>query len=402
MKKIIIFTAAFIFAAFNLSAENFDSFKNDMDTGFGNEKKVYKKYRDDLTSEFEQYKRIMNEEFEKYKLSISEKWGKPVVPAKKKWVEYSPNFNIRRMIDFDKEEITVQIIASDGENVEAELEKQIEVIAGKTEKSAYISDPVAVNSEKRIKKLTKKTISAKLDNNNKIFAPVLTAKPNPTNNDIRVEVEKLKKKAVITSKPAKTKGKHVYTLKTSMKKGGYVAQAQQIFPIVKKYAQKEKIPTDLIFAVIHTESKFNPRAKSYVPAYGLMQIVPRSAGKDATKYLNGKAQLLMPSYLYKTENNVKIGTAYLHILYYKYLGKITNKTSRLYCTIAAYNTGAGNVAYAYNKNLGRKYRYSISTAAKKINQQSPQTVFSHLRGGLRFAEARNYLMHVNERMKMYR
>ena len=83
-----------------------------------------------------------------------------------------------------------------------------------------------------------------------------------------------------------------------------------------------------------------------MPAYGLMQIVPESAGKDATQQLFGQPKLLAPSYLYNSDNNIQVGTTYLNILYYRYLRKIENPTSRLYCTIAAYNTGAGNVAKA--------------------------------------------------------
>ena len=64
-------------------------------------------------------------------------------------------------------------------------------------------------------------------------------------------------------------------------------------------------------------------ARSHIPAYGLMQIVPKTAGIDAYQYLYNKKRLLSSSYLYNSENNIEIGSAYLHILYYKYLKSYT-------------------------------------------------------------------------------
>src|SRR5690606_39614355 len=70
--------------------------------------------------------------------------------------------------------------------------------------------------------------------------------------------------------------------------------------------------------ILETESAFNPMAKSPIPAFGLMQIVPSSAGQDATAKLFGKPKLLAPSYLYNAENNIRVGAAYFNILYYRY------------------------------------------------------------------------------------
>jgi membrane-bound lytic murein transglycosylase C len=90
-----------------------------------------------------------------------------------------------------------------------------------------------------------------------------------------------------------------------------------------------------------------------------------------------------------------MGSAYLHILYYSYLKDIKNPTSRLYCTIAAYNTGAGNVARAF---VGSTNRYR---AAQTINRLTPQEVYTRLLSKLRYEEPKRYLVKVNKRMKMY-
>ena len=95
----------------------------------------------------------------------------------------------------------------------------------------------------------------------------------------------------------------------------------------------------------YTESSFNPVAVSPIPAY--TQIVPGSAGRDVTKMHFGKEQPLSPEYLFTADKNIEVGIAIPNILDKRYLVKIKDPLSRKYCTIAAYNTGAGNVAKAF-------------------------------------------------------
>jgi membrane-bound lytic murein transglycosylase C len=144
-----------------------------------------------------------------------------------------------------------------------------------------------------------------------------------------------------------------------------------------------------------SDSSFNPMARCYIPAFGLMQIVPRSAGIDAYKYLYKKKKLVSSSYLYSANNNIEMGSAYLHILYFRYLKKIKDPQSRLYCAITAYNTGAGNVAKAFigNTNIGR--------AAKTINKKSSDEVYKTLMRKLPYNETKKYLKKVTNRVSVY-
>ena len=160
-------------------------------------------------------------------------------------------------------------------------------------------------------------------------------------------------------------------------------------------AKKERISDELIFAIMETESSFNPMARSHIPAYGLMQIVPHTAGKDATKYLYGKARILAPSYLYNPDNNIAIGAAYLHVLHYKYMRRVKNKTSRMYCAIAAYNTGASNVARAFIDQA------SFNMATAEINKLSPHEVYAKLKNFLPLKETQVYIEKVSMRMEKY-
>lgn len=164
---------------------------------------------------------------------------------------------------------------------------------------------------------------------------------------------------------------------------------------VRRNSDKFGIYAPLIYAVIHTESAFNPMARSGAPAYGLMQLVPGSGARDAYLMVYGKDRHLKPEYLYKPENNIEMGTAYLRILDGRYLKRIENPTSRMYCSIAAYNTGAGNVSRAFTGST------SIRQAATIINKMKPDDVYKKLCSHLPYEETKNYIKRVCDRIPLY-
>lgn len=173
-------------------------------------------------------------------------------------------------------------------------------------------------------------------------------------------------------------------------------RAERYGPLVSRYAAKHSLHPSLVYAVMHTESAFNPRARSGAPAYGLMQLVPRSGARDAYQYVYKEDKLVSGAYLYDPKNNIELGTAFLHVLDSRYLKKIEHPKSRLYCVISAYNTGAGNVCKPFTGGT------SPSRAAPIINRMEPEAVYARLRTDLPYEETRNYLKKVRDRMEMYR
>ncbi|MCL2708240.1 MAG: lytic transglycosylase domain-containing protein [Defluviitaleaceae bacterium] len=93
------------------------------------------------------------------------------------------------------------------------------------------------------------------------------------------------------------------------------------------------IGNDLVFAVIHAESKFKPDARSGKGASGLMQVTEPTA-----EWIASRMGLLFydPSLIYEPEINISIGCYYLNWLYDYYGGDLT-------LTLCAYNAGQGNV-----------------------------------------------------------
>ena len=170
-------------------------------------------------------------------------------------------------------------------------------------------------------------------------------------------------------------------------------QAEKYRAVVLRYAEQYKMSPSLVFAIIRTESNFNPYAVSSAPAYGLMQLVPTSGGREAYRRAKGEDVAPTRDYLFDPQNNVELGTAYLNVLMFNQLDEVANEVSREYCVIAAYNTGPGNVLRTFSKNR--------TTAVQQINGLQPAVLYDKLRSNLPYQETRNYLEKVTTYRKSY-
>ncbi len=196
-------------------------------------------------------------------------------------------------------------------------------------------------------------------------------------------------------------GNRVWFVHFAMEKDFSKTQSIQYHDIITKYTRINNVDRALVLGIIKTESSFNPYATSNAPAYGLMQIVPDSAGKDAYEVINGYSGMPTAYMLYKPEINIQYGTTYLNILATRYLNGITNAQSQEYCIIAAYNAGAGAVLQTFHEDKKR--------AIEIINKKTPNEIYNILVRNLPSYEGRRYLekvtmakrdfIHVNYRGK---
>lgn len=101
---------------------------------------------------------------------------------------------------------------------------------------------------------------------------------------------------------------------------------------VKAYAEIYEVPEELVYATIHTESKFDANAVSAKGAIGLMQILPSTGAWIAE-------QIAYDTYekedLYNPQINIQFGCYYLSYL--------LNKFESEALAICAYNAGEGEV-----------------------------------------------------------
>ena len=197
-----------------------------------------------------------------------------------------------------------------------------------------------------------------------------------------------------TVKGSDNKNRTVVQVKMSMVTDNISKNAALYKDYVAKYSQTFQIEQPLIYAVIEQESYFNPEATSWVPAYGLMQLVPRSGGYDAYRYVYKRDWVPSKSYLYIPHQNIELGTAYLRILMNQFSGVVDPDCRRL-CVIASYNTGAGNVSRAFTGNT------NLKSAIPLINNYNYTQLYNHLTNKLSTEEARKYVSGVSKRREKY-
>jgi soluble lytic murein transglycosylase len=99
--------------------------------------------------------------------------------------------------------------------------------------------------------------------------------------------------------------------------------------IIRQASEENDLDPSFVAGVIYTESRFRPDAKSHRGAYGLMQLLPKSA-----RFIQRKSSI--KGDYRDPEVNVRLGTWFLGYLNDRYKGD-----ERL--MLAAYNSGEGSV-----------------------------------------------------------
>ena len=189
------------------------------------------------------------------------------------------------------------------------------------------------------------------------------------------------------------KAKTAHTVTMDMVPNFANKQAEKYRPQVSRFAEQYKVSPNLVFAIIRTESNFNPFAVSGAPAYGLMQLVPTSGGREAYRRAKGSDTTPSRDYLFNADNNIELGAALLNVLLYKQFEDVDNTVSREYCAISAYNTGLRNVLKTFSKDM--------VAAVNRINSLEPPAVYDTLHQSLPYQETRDYLVKVTSFRKQF-
>ncbi|MCK9474016.1 murein transglycosylase domain-containing protein [Sulfurimonas sp.] len=381
-----------LFLSSLLLAQNATDFKNSQEKAFKAQKDQFDAYKQNIEDAFKSYQDAIEKEYADYEQEISSYWEEPLMSSKKRWVAYTKDKKTRTNIDFEKEMIIVETIASSEKEAKEKLKKALANVVTIDTKKAQESDPL----EQRLAQIKKPVFVADAQVEAEPILSTVIFEKAPSKDTLITYVEQnVQDKNIQSVDSKKVNSTKVYTLNISMPPDAMLKRSQVYKEEIQTQASRQKVPASLVFAIMHSESSFNPRAKSHVPAYGLMQIVPKTAGIDSYNFLYKEKKLVSGNYLYNSKNNITMGSAYLHILYYNYLSKITNPQSRLYCTIAAYNTGAGNVAWAFTKTN------SVHKATLLINDLSPDEVYNTLLRDLKYEEPKKYLKNVSQRVLSY-
>lgn len=317
-------------------------------------------------------------------VNVGKTWGKKEVqlPERKKYVKYTQNYKSRAIVDFDSGEILVETL--DNQDPQKSL------------KNAVITTLLTPQDPRSVDLFSDKEIILTDDKVPYLFGLVLDQQNRPVRSPEDAEpfaayLLETKYATRVIDQDGTNKTVHYVTI--AMVSNLPMKQADKYRPLVHQFAQHYDISPSLVFAIIRTESNFNPYAVSSAPAYGLMQLVPTSGGREA--YRKAKGQDVAPSrdYLFDPANNVELGTAYLNVLMFNQLEAVDHNVSREYCVIAAYNTGPSNVFRTFSRDR--------TTAVNQINSLQPAGVYDQLRKKLPYEETRHYLEKVNSFRKSF-
>jgi membrane-bound lytic murein transglycosylase C len=307
---------------------------------------------------------------------VRQTWGEKEikVPEQKKYVKYTQNYMSRTIVDFDNGTILVETL--DDKSPKESL------------KNAIVTTLLTPDDPRSVDLFSDKPVTLTSDHAPYLLGLVLDQSGQPIRTPAQAEAFAVSSLESAKARSVDQNGVTKQALIAEMKMVANFSnkQADKYRSTVTRFAEQFKISPSLIFAVIRTESNFNPFAVSSAPAFGLMQLVPTSGGRDAYRKAKGKDTIPTREYLFDPENNIELGSAYLNVLSYNLLEQVDNEISREYCVISAYNTGTGNVFKAFAANS--------TSAINQINGLEPPAVYDRLRTALPYQETRDYLVKV--------
>lgn len=161
--------------------------------------------------------------------------------------------------------------------------------------------------------------------------------------------------------------------------------------VARQYAGEYNFDWRLIIAQMYQESRFNPSAKSWAGAVGLMQVMPRTARELGVKNL-------------KDPNlSIKAGVKYLDWLRDRFESELPVQ-DRMWFALAAYNAGAGHVRDA--RALARKKGWettrwfgNVERAMLLLSKRKYAKTAKH--GYVRGAEPVKYVREIRNRFLAY-
>jgi membrane-bound lytic murein transglycosylase C len=348
--------------------------------------------QDDSSGKLEDYKSYRNtlrDAASKEIGSIRNHWDEPVMSSRYRWAVYSPDYKTRALTDFSEGYMLIETAGDDPLRAKLQLQRFFERITVMTTLDVIKKNPVYSSVQQL-------NASRQFAN-----API---PPDPVVQHIFFDpgTSETKRKQMIAERfksidvmHQPDKGHSRFSVIISFPKDAVWRMAKQYEHSVLNLAKRYKLPTQLLFAIIHTESNYNPLAVDGFNRFGLMQLVPYESGFSAYTELTNKRRFPSVHYLFNTTKNMELGVKYFHTLFYERFGAVTDETARLFCTIVAYRGGEKSVWSAFDTSFDKE------KALARINALPSTQVYHHLLGSLRFDDAKTYLKYVVSRMAAY-
>ena len=381
-RQIFILTlfAIIITSTFAQEGDDYQSYIQEIEARWTEaEQKRFEEFQREQATALQNFRNQEETAYRQFVEDIQRKWNEFLSPSKGQWVDYSNDTDTRTIVNFEEKEqpedtkgqVTIEtLVPADEPNIldkaTAQLEAQVEkVLAPKPEEAAETPSLEGQVKTQKGEPVTPENLKTFV---RKEILPQAKVDPKPIPSKDGVERVKV-------------------TVTIPMVPNHLRIRAEKFLESIRKYSEQHKVEVPLVLALIQTESYFNPLAKSHIPAFGLMQIVPKYGGLDAYRYVFKEDKMPTASFLYESNNNLLLGTAYMHVLKEQYLYGIKDPLKREYLMLAAYNGGIGRV---------------IKRVLKRCNvpSMSPSEVYDVLIQKMP-NETKDYLKKVTSRKEKY-
>ena len=420
-------TLSIIFSSLLISQQSFEDFKRQQEQAFS-------QYKESVTKEYDAYEAAEKAAFEKFKEDVERQWEEFKGSTAKTYVSYDGDLQSRASIDYENGHLFIEVIideeTADIEGINYYKSKRNDSYrygyGGPSlfgnflfilntsfypwpQTAGHVSKELSEGERKPLfqglakSKIIQKLVKVLSETDNRGDSILDDQLADENGSEINAaNAEKFAEKNIsgqleaskdYTGKDGKKRKSYSYSL--DLKPGHQESRINKYRKEIVKQSKRFNIEPSIAMAITETESSFNPKATSHIPAYGLMQLVPSSGARDAYKYVYDKDKFLGKRYLYNSDNNIELGCAYLAVIRYNYFKSIKDDEKAYMCSVAAYNTGVGNVAKALTG------KGKLKPASKKANSMSSGKLYKTLRKDLKYKETRDYLERVWSRKDKY-
>jgi membrane-bound lytic murein transglycosylase C len=380
-----------------------------------------------VTKKYDESEEKLRKKREKFKNAVEKKWDTYKESTSKSYVTYSKDLSSRTIVDFEKGEVTIEVIVDEEDPKYDSYESKYDLDIDKQFANKYKTNKKTLSIRTRLLNIiTMFVLQDDEDTNSdgssnssfvKQLSKLLKEKGDDGQPILKDQLVDAGGKAVegvgntlsaakdlISDKTKKVrmhfakdgKKRTIISIKIPLSDDHMEKRRERYKELIEIEARRFNIPTEIALAIAETESAFNPKAKSHVPAYGLMQLVPKTGARDAYQWIYKKDKFITGRYLYKPRNNVELGCAYLSMIRHHYFSDIRDDERAYLCAIPAYNAGVGNVSKALIDKT------NIKEASKKANKMNRDELYNKLYSDLKSNEAKNYLKKVWTRKENYK
>ena len=204
--------------------------------------------------------------------NVNRNWGKKEtkLPSRTSYIKYTQNYKSRAIVDFDAGTITVETV--DDKDPKSSL------------RNAIVTTLLTPDDPRAVDLFSDKSVTLSSDREPYLLGLVQDQRGKSIATPAQAESFAdylLEKQATTRKVDVQDSAKNALYVTVAMVANFQNKQAEKYRGIVSKYAAQYKVSPSLVFAVIRTESNFNPFAVSSAPAYGMMQLVPSSGGREA-------------------------------------------------------------------------------------------------------------------------